>query len=311
MGGAPSTGEGDATGGGVAPGAVAASLSWATLPRKRCPADMRRLPALLVAPPPLLRSLPSCPGPLCLPAAPSSRWPLVLQRRRSGRLISAPSPPPAPSHTALVPWLVVPACSAIIQMGEAFGFAVETQWPDAPTWLYGRSGTAAMLFFTLVIIFPLSMLPKMRKVRGSTASAADGWLPMPPVRRVHRWSLHLALIMKLTIVSRAPRCLCSWRWWAISGWSSSSPWPSSWRSRPSGWYCRDAPLSGLGSLKRAGNKCGPGAAAKRRRPQAPMRRPCAAADHPPRSPAPCPSLQQRHARPFLRRLCFSLLWRPQ
>jgi amino acid permease len=47
-------------------------------------------------------------------------------------------------------------------MGEAFGYAISTQWPDAPGWLWERSGTAAMLFFTLVIIFPLSMLPRMR-----------------------------------------------------------------------------------------------------------------------------------------------------
>lgn len=29
---------------------------------------------------------------------------------------------------------------AIIQMGEAFGFAVVNQWPDAPNWLWDRSG---------------------------------------------------------------------------------------------------------------------------------------------------------------------------
>ncbi|PSC70040.1 Amino acid transporter isoform A [Micractinium conductrix] len=68
------------------------------------------------------------------------------------------------SEVWVVVLLVGTNIGAIIQMGEAFGFAVETQWPDAPTWLYGRSGTAAMLFFTLVIIFPLSMLPKMRKL---------------------------------------------------------------------------------------------------------------------------------------------------
>lgn len=53
---------------------------------------------------------------------------------------------------------------AIIQMGEAFGFAVQTQWPDAPNWLWDRSGTAAMIFFTLAVIFPLSMMPKMRSL---------------------------------------------------------------------------------------------------------------------------------------------------
>jgi sodium-coupled neutral amino acid transporter 10 len=63
-------------------------------------------------------------------------------------------------------WIVVlligTNIGAIIQMGEAFGYAISTQWPDAPGWLWERSGTAAMLFFTLVIIFPLSMLPRMR-----------------------------------------------------------------------------------------------------------------------------------------------------
>ncbi|KAL4457628.1 hypothetical protein ABPG75_012493 [Micractinium tetrahymenae] len=65
-------------------------------------------------------------------------------------------------------WIVVlligTNIGGIIQMGEAFGYAVEIQWPDAPNWLWDRSGTAAMLFFTLCIIFPLSMLPKMRKL---------------------------------------------------------------------------------------------------------------------------------------------------
>lgn len=51
-------------------------------------------------------------------------------------------------------------------MGEAFGFAVSTQWPDAPKWLWDRSGTAAMLFFTLCGIFPLSMTPRVRQARG-------------------------------------------------------------------------------------------------------------------------------------------------
>lgn len=29
---------------------------------------------------------------------------------------------------------------AIIQMGEAFGYAVQSQWPDSPSWLWDRSG---------------------------------------------------------------------------------------------------------------------------------------------------------------------------
>ncbi|KAI7845451.1 hypothetical protein COHA_001001 [Chlorella ohadii] len=49
-----------------------------------------------------------------------------------------------------------------LKMGEAFGYAISTQWPDAPGWLWERNGTAAMLFFTLVVIFPLSNLPRMR-----------------------------------------------------------------------------------------------------------------------------------------------------
>lgn len=53
---------------------------------------------------------------------------------------------------------------ALIQMGEGASYAVSAQWPDAPGWLTARHGMAAVLFFTLVVIFPLSMLPNMRKV---------------------------------------------------------------------------------------------------------------------------------------------------
>lgn len=31
-------------------------------------------------------------------------------------------------------------CSCSLQMGEAFGYAISTQWPDAPGWLWERSG---------------------------------------------------------------------------------------------------------------------------------------------------------------------------
>ena len=68
-----------------------------------------------------------------------------------------------PKTTAFSPRRA-PAAGAIIQLGEGASFAISQQWPDAPEWLYGRHGTAAMLFFTVVIIFPLSMLPNMRKV---------------------------------------------------------------------------------------------------------------------------------------------------
>jgi hypothetical protein len=53
---------------------------------------------------------------------------------------------------------------ALIQMGEGAAYAISTQWPDAPEWLYARQGIAAVLFFTLLVIFPLCMLPSMRKV---------------------------------------------------------------------------------------------------------------------------------------------------
>lgn len=64
----------------------------------------------------------------------------------------------------IVALLVGTNIGAIIQMGEAFGFAISSQWPEAPAWLWDRSGTAAMIFFTLCVIFPLSMLPKMRQL---------------------------------------------------------------------------------------------------------------------------------------------------
>lgn len=53
---------------------------------------------------------------------------------------------------------------ALIQLGEGASFAISSQWPDAPEWLYARHGIAAVLFFTLAVIFPLAMLPNMRKV---------------------------------------------------------------------------------------------------------------------------------------------------
>ena len=111
-----------------------------------------------------------------------------------------PTPPPhPPTHTHPPPyssvhhsplpqiwceiWIVLllvgTNIGGIIQMGESFGYAVETQWPDAPSWLYGRSGTAAMLFFTLGVMFPLCMLPQMRKVGASVAGrVGGGWFPL-------------------------------------------------------------------------------------------------------------------------------------
>lgn len=125
-----------------------------------------------------------------------------------------PNPSPVPSLFPLTGVSFRP----ILQMGEAFGYAISTQWPDAPGWLWERSGeaggrkamsggklmrcggwerkaqhvsllpplasmllplqtgpsnccllagTAAMLFFTLAVIFPLSMLPRMRHVSGT------------------------------------------------------------------------------------------------------------------------------------------------
>lgn len=68
------------------------------------------------------------------------------------------------SEIWIVLLLVGTNIGAIIQMGESFGFAISSQWPDAPNWLWDRSGTAAMLFFTLCVIFPLCMLPQMRKL---------------------------------------------------------------------------------------------------------------------------------------------------
>ena len=53
----------------------------------------------------------------------------------------------------------------IIQMGEAFSTAVSRGFPGAPSWLSWNNGFYAMLFFTLVVIFPLCMLPQMKKVR--------------------------------------------------------------------------------------------------------------------------------------------------
>ena len=53
---------------------------------------------------------------------------------------------------------------ALIQLGEGASFAISNQWPDAPEWLYARHGIAAVIFFTICVIFPLCMLPNMRKV---------------------------------------------------------------------------------------------------------------------------------------------------
>lgn len=61
---------------------------------------------------------------------------------------------------------------ALIQLGEGASFAISNQWPDAPEWLYARHGIAAVIFFTLCVIFPLCMLPNMRKLElvGATGS---------------------------------------------------------------------------------------------------------------------------------------------
>ena len=62
---------------------------------------------------------------------------------------------------------------ALIQLGEGASFAISNQWPDAPEWLYARHGIAAVIFFTLCVIFPLCMLPNMRKV-GASPLGAEG-----------------------------------------------------------------------------------------------------------------------------------------
>lgn len=48
-------------------------------------------------------------------------------------------------------------------MGEAFGYAISTQWPDAPGWLWERSGEAggrnAMSGGNLMVVVARSAAP--------------------------------------------------------------------------------------------------------------------------------------------------------
>lgn len=51
----------------------------------------------------------------------------------------------------------------LAQLGQGAAYTIRTEWPGAPAWLH-HNGTAAILFFSLAVIFPLAMLPTMRKV---------------------------------------------------------------------------------------------------------------------------------------------------
>ncbi|GAB4820976.1 hypothetical protein N2152v2_008022 [Parachlorella kessleri] len=87
-------------------------------------------------------------------------------------------------QVSLVALLFGTNLGALAQLGQGASYAIATHWPTAPAWL-SKEGITPILFFTLDLIFPLTMLRSMRQLEAVGA-----------VGSVIVWLLALAVMAK-------------------------------------------------------------------------------------------------------------------